>query len=89
MAEAWKKPKAGTLRPDFTKKVESARLEARGLNPLSVHSMRAQGIDISNHSSDVVNEQMINSTFIIATVCSHADKYCPFVPTNKEDSHYF
>lgn len=87
MAEGWARALAETLCPGTPVKVCSAGLEAHGLNPLAVQTMQVHGIDISNQSSDVINEQMISEASIIITVCSHADEHCPIVPSDKQKIH--
>ncbi len=60
--------------------VYSAGIETHGLNPGAVSIMAEDGIDISNHTSNHVDEyQGINWDFII-TVCDHANEHCPFIP---------
>ena len=65
----------------------SAGLEAHGLNPHAVLTMGAHGVDISRHSSDIVNSAMLDQADVIVTVCSHADANCPLVPANKRKIH--
>ncbi|MEZ4777924.1 MAG: GNAT family N-acetyltransferase [Flavobacteriaceae bacterium] len=60
--------------------VFSAGIETHGLNPGAVSIMKEDGIDISNHTSNHVEEYNgINWDFII-TVCDHANENCPFIP---------
>lgn len=60
--------------------VFSAGIETHGLNPGAVSIMAEDGIDISNHTSNHVDEyQGINWDYII-TVCDHAHENCPFIP---------
>lgn len=60
--------------------VYSAGIETHGLNPGAVSIMAEDGIDISNHTSNHVDEYKgINWDFII-TVCDHANENCPFIP---------
>ena len=65
----------------------SAGLEAHGLNPNAIAAMHGQGIDISNHTSDVLDVEMIDDADLIVTVCSHADANCPLVPATKRKLH--
>jgi len=60
--------------------VRSAGLEAHGLNPRAVKVMAEDGIDISGHSSDVVDPDGLRWASLVITVCGHADRYCPAVP---------
>ncbi|MEZ4874965.1 MAG: GNAT family N-acetyltransferase [Flavobacteriaceae bacterium] len=60
--------------------VFSAGIETHGLNPGAVSIMKEDGIDISNHTSNHVDEyQGIQWDYII-TVCDHAYENCPFIP---------
>ncbi len=60
--------------------VYSAGIETHGLNPGAVKTMINDGIDISDHTSNHVDEyQGINWDYII-TVCDHANENCPFIP---------
>lgn len=50
--------------------------------------MKEVGIDISNHTSNNVNEYTnINFDFVI-TVCDNAKERCPYFPTKAEKFHY-
>ena len=60
--------------------VYSAGIETHGLNPGAVAIMKEDGIDISDHTSNHVDEYKgVNWDFII-TVCDHANENCPFIP---------
>lgn len=59
--------------------VLSAGLEAHGLNPRAVQVMNEAGIDISNHTSDVISEDILARADYIITLCGHADEHCPVV----------
>ncbi len=60
--------------------VYSAGIETHGLNPNAIAIMQEDGIDISNHTSNHIDEYLdINLDFII-TVCDHAKENCPFIP---------
>jgi len=62
-------------------KVYSAGIETHGLNPGAVSIMKEDKIDISNHTSNHVDEYKdVNFDFII-TVCDHANENCPFIPS--------
>lgn len=63
--------------------VFSAGIETHGLNPGAVAIMKEDGIDISQHTSNHVDEyQGIEWDYII-TVCDHAYENCPFIPAPK------
>lgn len=83
MAEGW-------LRHFAIKKanVYSAGIETHGVNPKAIFFMKEAGIDISNHTSNHVNEYMhIHFDFII-TVCDHAKENCPYIPSKAKRLHY-
>ena len=68
----------------FTKgkaNIYSAGIETHGLNPGAVSIMNEDGIDISNHTSNHVEEYAeVNFDYII-TVCDHANENCPYIPS--------
>ena len=60
--------------------IYSAGIETHGLNPGAVSIMAEDGIDITGHTSNHVDEyEGIGWDFII-TVCDHAKENCPFIP---------
>ncbi len=69
--------------------IYSAGIETHGLNPGAVSIMAEDGIDISGHTSNHVDEyQGIRWDYII-TVCDHANENCPFIPApNAERLHH-
>jgi len=62
--------------------IMSAGLEVHGVNPGAIATMKEDGIDISNHTSNHLNEFRHNSFDYIITVCDHAKESCPFFPGN-------
>ncbi len=68
--------------------VYSAGIETHGVNPRAIQIMKEDGIDISKHTSNNINEYRdINFDFVI-TVCDHAKEQCPFFPSNAKKFHY-
>lgn len=63
--------------------VKSAGLEAHGLNPRAVKAMNEVGIDISSHTSDVIDPEILNRSDYVITLCGHADEHCPVIPNNR------
>ena len=61
--------------------VYSAGIETHGLNPGAVRIMAEDGIDISGHTSNNVDEYMGTDWAYIITVCDHAHENCPFIPS--------
>lgn len=66
----------------------SAGVETHGVNPKAIATMQDDGIDISNHTSNNIEEyQNIEFDFVI-TVCDNAKERCPFFPTKAQKFHY-
>ncbi|GAA4868021.1 thioredoxin-dependent arsenate reductase [Paenibacillus vulneris] len=59
--------------------VKSAGLEAHGLNPRAVQVMKEAGVDISSHTSDVIDPEILNLADYVITLCGHADEHCPVI----------
>lgn len=59
--------------------VRSAGLEAHGLNPRAVATMKEAGIDISGNTSDVIDPEILNRADYVITLCGHADEHCPVI----------
>lgn len=72
-------------------KIYSAGIETHGLNPGAVAIMAEDGIDISGHTSNHVDEYNGISWDYIITVCDHAKENCPFIaaPKAKRMHHNF
>lgn len=68
--------------------IYSAGVETHGVNPKAVAIMAEDGIDISNHTSNNVDEYGdIDFNFVI-TVCDNAKERCPYFPTNAKKFHH-
>lgn len=68
--------------------VYSAGVETHGVNPRAIATMQRDGLDISNHTSNHVDEyQNIDFDYII-TVCDHAKERCPYFPGTAQRFHY-
>ena len=61
--------------------VYSAGIETHGLNPGAVSIMKEDGIDISGHTSNHVDDYEGIEWDYIITVCDHAKENCPFIPS--------
>lgn len=67
----------------------SAGIETHGLNPGAVAIMKEDQIDISNHTSNHVDEYAEIDFDYIITVCDHANENCPFIPSkNAQRLHH-
>lgn len=68
--------------------VYSAGVETHGVNPKAIAIMQEDGIDISNHTSNNIDEYYdIDFDFVI-TVCDNAKERCPFFPTKAKKFHH-
>ena len=68
--------------------VYSAGIETHGVNPKAIETMKADGIDISSHTSNNITEYLdIDFDFVI-TVCDNAKENCPYFPTQAKKFHY-
>ncbi len=68
--------------------VFSAGIETHGLNKNAVETMKRDGVDISNHTSNLVSEYLDIEFDYIITVCDHANENCPYIPSkNAERIH--
>lgn len=66
----------------------SAGVETHGVNPKAIATMKEDGIDISHHTSNNIDEyRNIDFDFVI-TVCDNAKERCPFFPTKAQKFHY-
>jgi len=83
MAEGWLR----ALRSDVCD-VQSAGIEAHGVNATAVEIMAEVGIDISQHQSTVIDGAMIEWATLVITVCGHADEACPTLPQIVKRIHW-
>ena len=58
-------------------KIFSAGIEVHGVNPTAIKIMKEDKIDISNYSSNHVDEYSHIDFDYIITVCDHAKESCP------------
>ena len=69
-------------------KVFSAGVETHGVNPRAIATMQADGIDISNNTSNNILEYFdVNFDFVL-TVCDNAKERCPYFPTKAKKFHF-
>lgn len=68
--------------------VYSAGVETHGVNPLAIAIMKEDGIDISNHTSNNVDEYRDIPFDFVITVCDNAKERCPFFPTQAVKLHH-
>lgn len=79
----------GYLRYFLRNKVEvySAGVETHGVNPRAIATMKEDGIDISNHTSNHLDDYQNIDFDIVLTVCDNAQERCPFFPTKAQKLH--
>ena len=61
--------------------IYSAGIQTHGVNPKAIAIMKEDGVDISNHTSNLVTEYDNIEFDYIITVCDHANENCPFIPS--------
>lgn len=81
MAEGYLKYYAGKI------SVFSAGIETHGVNPKAIQVMKEDGIDISNHTSNNVNEYKDIKFDHVITVCDNAQENCPIFPSTAKTHH--
>lgn len=69
-------------------KIYSAGVETHGVNPRAIAVMKEDGIDISHHTSNNVDEYLGIDFDYVITVCDNAKERCPYFPTNAVRLHY-
>ena len=68
--------------------IYSAGIETHGVNPRAISIMKEDGIDISKHTSNNIDEYLeIDFDFVI-TVCDNAKEHCPVFPTKAKKFHH-
>jgi arsenate reductase len=68
--------------------VYSAGVETHGVNPRAVETMKEDGIDISNHTSNNIDEYRNIDFDYVITVCDNARERCPFFPSKAQKFHH-
>lgn len=68
--------------------VYSAGLETHGVHPRAIAIMKEDGIDISNQTSNNIDEYRNTDFDFVITVCDHANEHCPFFLSKAQRFHY-
>ncbi|MGR6088892.1 MAG: arsenate reductase ArsC [Arcticibacter sp.] len=68
--------------------VYSAGVETHGVNPRAIATMQEDGLDISNHTSNNIEEYSNIEFDFVITVCDNAKERCPYFPTKAKRFHY-
>lgn len=63
-------------------------VETHGVNPKAIQIMKEDGIDISGHTSNNVNEYRDLAFDYVITVCDNAKERCPVFPSTAQQFHY-
>ncbi len=69
-------------------KVYSAGIETHGVNPKAIFTMKEDGIDISAHTSNNIDQYTTIPFDFVITVCDNAKERCPFFPSQAVSLHY-
>lgn len=67
--------------------IYSAGVETHGVNPRAVQVMKEDGIDISAHTSNNVDEYRHMHFDFVITVCDRAKESCPWFPSEAGKFH--
>ncbi|MCU0420730.1 MAG: arsenate reductase ArsC [Cyclobacteriaceae bacterium] len=68
--------------------IYSAGIETHGVNPRAIQSMKEDGIDISHHTSNHVDEYRHLVFDVVITVCDNARENCPYFPARVKMLHH-
>lgn len=67
--------------------VYSAGVETHGVNPIAIAIMKEDGIDISMHTSNNIDEYKGFDFDFVITVCDSARERCPNFPSTAKKFH--
>ncbi|TGD82298.1 arsenate reductase ArsC [Hymenobacter wooponensis] len=68
--------------------VYSAGVETHGVNPKAIQVMQEDGVDISHHTSNHVDEYAQVPFSYVITVCDNAREACPVFPSSAVQLHH-
>ena len=68
--------------------IKSAGIEAHGLNPIAVKAMAEKGVDISQQTSDTIDQDILNNATLVVTLCGDAADKCPITPSSVQREHW-
>lgn len=77
---------AQQMHPEWT--IASAGVEQHGLNPRAVAIMAEDGVDISQHTSKLIDNDYLMSSDLVITLCGDARDKCPMTPPTIERLHW-
>jgi arsenate reductase len=67
--------------------IYSAGVETHGVNPRAIATMKEDNIDISQHTSNNIEEYLNIEFDYVITVCDNAKERCPFFPSKAKKFH--
>ena len=67
--------------------IYSAGIETHGVNTKAIKVMKEDGIDISHHTSNNIDEYRNIDFDYVITVCDNAKERCPFFPSSAKKFH--
>jgi arsenate reductase len=70
-----------------TATIYSAGVETHGINHKAIQIMAEDGIDISAHTSNNVDDYVNIPFDFVITVCDNAKERCPYFPTQAQRFH--
>jgi len=68
--------------------IASAGVEQHGLNPLAVKVMAERGVDISQHHSKLIDNDYLQHSDMVVTLCGDARDKCPMTPPTVAKRHW-
>lgn len=68
--------------------IESAGLDPHGVNPRAIQVMQEVGVDISHHTSDLLDPAKLPHYDVIITLCGDANERCPVTPSTVRRLHW-
>ncbi|QIL50950.1 arsenate reductase (thioredoxin) [Weissella coleopterorum] len=68
--------------------IKSAGVEQHGLNNIAVNVMAENGIDISNNTSDLIDNDYLQSSDYVITLCGDAKDKCPMTSPSVKKEHW-
>ena len=68
--------------------IQSAGIEAHGLNPNAIKAMAEVGIDITSQTSNIIEQDILNNATLVVTLCGDAADKCPIMPAHVRREHW-
>ena len=66
----------------------SAGIETHGVNPRAIAILKEDGLDISSHTSNHIDEYRNIDFDYVLSVCDHARESCPYFPSRAVKIHH-